>query len=101
MTTRENRPGGYSEAASKSATTDRNLTRRRAASQRLPALDCGRSDAWYYEPPTAGYELAAAHLLEHGLTPAPDVDGLRAMWRRGGCHRRAAGLIAQRWEMAS
>jgi hypothetical protein len=59
-----------------------------------------RSDPWWHEPPTAGYEIAAAHLLECGLTPAPDIDGLRQMWRSGN-GRRMAGLIAERWELAS
>ena len=75
------------------------LPRRRAASRRLPVLDCRRSDPWYYQPPVAGYPDAAAHLLELGLTPAPDIEGLRQMWRRGSCHRRDAARIAQAWEL--
>lgn len=95
--------------------TDHNLTRRRAASRRLPVLDCGRSDPWHYptlsnpkhvsdlpsEWGERGYAAAAHHLIELGLTPAPNRDGLRRMWRRGGCHRRAATLVAQAWELAS
>jgi hypothetical protein len=73
---------------------------RRAASRRLEALDCGRSDPWWYEPTTVGYEAAALHLLEHGLTPAPNREGLQAMWRRGGHCRQAAEFIAEAWELA-
>lgn len=73
------------------------LPRRRAASRRLHVHHhSGRSDPWWYEPPAAGYGEAAAHLLEHGLTPAPNVEGLRLMWRQGGRSRRNAELIAQR-----
>ena len=74
--------------------------RRRDAARRLPPLSTGRADPWRYEPPTAGYEDAAAYLLAAGLTPAPDIDGLRAMWRRGSHHRRDAARIAQAWEVA-
>ena len=78
----------------------RRLRLRRGASYRLPVLESGRSDPWWYAPPTAAYELAAAHLLGHGLTPAPNREGLQAMRRRGGHHYRAAKLIEQRWEAA-
>jgi hypothetical protein len=73
---------------------------RRAASWRLPELG-GRSDPWWHEPPTAGYEAAAVHLLDHGLLPAPDRDGLRQMWRRGAHHRQAAVRVAQAWEFVA
>jgi hypothetical protein len=98
MTQKESRPGIEGAASVNQGATK--FTRRRAASQRLPVLDCRRSDPWWHEPPTAGYEDAAAHLLERGLTPAPDRDGLRRMWRSGNS-RRMAGLIAQRWELVS
>jgi len=79
----------------------RHLRARRTASWRLPVHDCGRrSDPWWYEPPTAGYEKAAAHLIELGLTPAPNRGGLHRMWRRGGYQRRDAELVAARWELA-
>lgn len=102
MTQKKSRPGGYSETASNPMPrTGHNLTRRRAVSQRLPVLDCRRSDPWHYEPPTAGYEDAAAYLSERGLLPAPNCDGLRAMWRAGGSHRRNAARIAQAWELTA
>lgn len=75
--------------------------RRRAASWRLSIPDSGRADPWHYDPPTAGYEEAAAHLLGAGLLPAPNREGLRLMWLRGGYNRHAAELIAQRWESAA
>ena len=46
-----------------------------------------------------GYADAALHLLESGLLPAPNLDGLRLMWKAGGQSRHAAQLIAQRWEL--
>jgi hypothetical protein len=79
-----------------------NPRNRRRASWRLPVLDSGRSDPWWYpEPDERGYPAAAHHLIELGLTPAPHRDGLHLMWRRGGRSRQAAELIAQRWEVAS
>ena len=75
------------------------LHRRRRESWRLPVLESGRSEPWYYAPQAAGYEEAAHHLLGHGLLPAPNREGLRLMWGRGGHHRRAAELIAERWEL--
>jgi hypothetical protein len=80
----------------------RQARRRRATSWRLPELECRQSDPWFYpEPGERGYAAAAHHLLELGLTPAPERDGLRLMWKLGGHCRRAAGLIAQRWEMTA
>src|SRR5271165_4432617 len=79
------------------------LRRRRAASWRLPVLDSGRSDPWHYDdgPALHGYEVAASHLLGHGLTPAPNRVALRAMWRCGGTAQRAAEAIAGAWGLAS
>lgn len=73
--------------------------RRREASRRAPKLEhLDRSDPWWYAPPDErGYESAAHHLLDLGLTPAPNHEGLRVMWKRGGSSRRAAELIAERW----
>jgi hypothetical protein len=80
----------------------RQARRRRVTSWRLPVLECRLSDPWFYpEPGDRGYAAAAHHLLELGLTPAPNLDGLRLMWRRSGRSRQAAGLIAQRWGMAA
>ena len=110
---RESRPGGYSGTAAKStARTDHDLIRcrrrrlplraRRVASWRLPVLEsCGRSDPWHYEPPTTGYEAAALHLLELGLTPAPNIPAMQAMWTAGGESRRAVQIVAERWELAA
>ncbi len=70
---------------------------RRAASRRLPVQESRRSDPWWYDPPAAGYEDAVNHLLGQGLIPAPNREGLRAMWKRGGNSRASAELIAQRW----
>jgi hypothetical protein len=74
------------------------LRRRRNASYRRPELEhIGRSDPWHFEPPTAGYEDAAAHLLSH----APDPEGLREMWKRGGHERLDAETIAERWGLVA
>jgi hypothetical protein len=84
-------------------TTVSQLRARRATSWRLPVLDhSGRSDPWHYEPPgERGYPQAALHLLELGLTPAPNREGLRLLWRRGGHSRQAAEFIAQAWELVA
>jgi hypothetical protein len=76
--------------------------RRRRASYRLPALESGRSDPWWYQPPgPRGYEQAVLHLLERGLLPAPNREGLRVIHRLGGASRNAAQHIAQAWELAA
>jgi hypothetical protein len=83
------------------------LRRRRAASYRLPVLDSGRADPWYYDRPepsertVEGYCAAATHLLALGLVPAPDLDAMRLMWRRDVEQRRLAQYIAERWEVAA
>lgn len=77
----------------------RQARRRRAASWRLPELASSRSDPWHYEPPAASYEAAAAHLLELGLTPAPNLPALRAMWKTRGEGQRAAWAICERWDL--
>ena len=105
-------PGTESGATTTTATVDaldyiEGLRRRRAASYRLPVLDSGRSDPWYYDDPepserTAdGYFATAKHLLAVGLLPAPNLGAMRLMWRRGGEHRRFARLVAERWETAA
>jgi hypothetical protein len=76
----------------------RQLRARRAASYRLPVLESGRSDPSWHEPPGArGYEDAAMHLLEAGLLPAADREGLQLMHRRGCVCRKAAEFITERW----
>lgn len=77
------------------------LRRRRGASHRLQQLDSGVCDPWRYEPPTGGYPEAAAHLLAHGLTPAPNAAALREMWKAGGDERAAAQTVRERWAGSS
>jgi len=79
------------------------LCRRRAASWRLPVLDSsGRPDPWHYEPSgTTGYKDAVVHLLSLGLTPAPDLLALQAMWRADAESRRAAQVVAERWGLVA
>lgn len=73
------------------------LRRRRAASYRLPPLASGRRDPWFYDPPgQRGYEAAALHLLEHGLMPAANREGLQTMH-----DRQAAQLITDAWELVA
>ena len=73
------------------------LRRRRAAANKLPPLACGLRDPWWYPPPgTRGYEAAVLHLLERGLLPAPNREGLQAMR-----HRHAADHITQAWELVA
>jgi hypothetical protein len=79
----------------------RELRRRRATSWRLPVLESGRSEPWWYEPPgERGYPEAAEHLLHAGLTPAPNLPAMRSMWRSGGQSQRIARFITERWEAA-
>jgi hypothetical protein len=78
------------------------LRHRRLASQRSVPLGGGRRDPWWYEPPgECGYEQAALHILERGLLPAVNREGLRVMHRQGGASRNAAQDIAQAWELAA
>jgi hypothetical protein len=75
----------------------RQLKLRRAASRRLPD-----GDPWRYNRPgVAGYADAAAHLIELGLCPAPNVPALRAMWKAGGDNRYRAEFIAKTWELVA
>lgn len=91
-----------------SATADylADLKRRRAAAQRLAILPSGRAEPWRYEEPVItdqfidGYRDACQHLLAEGLTPAPNVPVMRAMWARGGDDQRLAIRIAEAWEVA-
>jgi hypothetical protein len=96
---RDDRPLRNHTDAAESSAYVRQLRARRLASWRLPVLEsCGRrSDPWWCpEPGERGYEDAARHLLDHGLTPAPNRLALQAMWRAGGESRRVAQVIAQR-----
>jgi hypothetical protein len=74
------------------------LRRRGAAADDMPPLACGRHDPWWYEPPRErAYEQAAMHLLDSGLMPAPNREGLLGMHRSGGVSRKAAQRIARAW----
>ena len=81
--------------------------RRRAASRRLPVLDSGRSDPWYYDPPAPsehaadGYYATAAHLISVGLLPAPDLGAMRIMWGRDAEQRNLARYISERWGVSA
>lgn len=114
--TREGRPGGNTEAALKSMGADydqhiptsRQLRRRRAASWRMEPLTSGRRDPWqrYDDPEPSerlvdGYRDAVAHLGFLGLTAAPRIPEMRALWRRGGDDQRVVRMLAERWEIAA
>ena len=112
------RPSGYQAArpVQKSATTtDKPIIchagvaqwfRRRRASQRLVALDCGCADPWKCrcrrpDPPLTdhqvdGWRATAQHLLDGGTVPMVPAEVLRRMHRRGGADRR---LAQQLWEL--
>jgi hypothetical protein len=63
----------------------------------MRTLASGRQDPWWHPPPgSRGYPEAALHLLEHGLMPAPNREGLEAMR-----DRKAAQRIAQAWGLAA
>lgn len=113
-TNEESRPAGNG-AASKVTSQGcaqyiAGIRRRRAATYRLPALDCGHADPWtckchddtdestgqYID----GYRDAAQHLMVQGLTPAPNLPAMRGLWRRGGADRDLVRGIAERWEVA-
>jgi hypothetical protein len=72
-----------------------NRRKRPAPPQRRPIRDNPTADH------SKGYEDAALHLLDHGLMPAANLEGLRLMWRRGGHSRQAAAVIAQAWDLAA
>jgi hypothetical protein len=76
----------------------RQLRRRRAASWRLPPLDCGCRDPWpcrCTEPPLSAKMLdagrqAAEDILRSGYVPLLQFEVLRALYRRGGSDRALA-----------
>ncbi|WP_276761617.1 hypothetical protein [Mycolicibacter arupensis] len=86
------------------------LRRRRAAARDMRPLPCGCCDPWtcrHYDEPVEitdqfinGYRDACEHLLAEGLTPAPNVPVMRAMWARGGNDQRLALKVAEAWEVA-
>ena len=79
------------------------LRRRRAASRRLPPLDCGCPDPWpcrCTEPPLTAHRVdsgrdAALHVLAGGHVPLLELEVLRALYRRGGADRELADLLHQ------
>jgi hypothetical protein len=83
------------------------LRRRRAASYRLPVLDSGHADPWFYddiepsERTADGYYAAAQHLIAAGFLPAPNIPAMRLMWRRDDEQRELVRYIAERWEVAA
>jgi hypothetical protein len=88
------------------------LRRRRAyADKSCHLLACGRcTDPWtcrcYDDPEMSeryidGYRDAALDLLSEGLTPAPNVEAMRILWRRGGNDQRLAVRLAELWEVAA
>lgn len=85
-------------------------SRRRAAAQRLPVLECGCRDPWTCrcclgEQPSRlavdAYRDAAIMLFGQGMTPAPRIPEMRALWRRGGEDRLLVEKISLRWEVAA
>lgn len=98
--TKENRPAGN---GADSRTTGCNhyihgLRQRRAATYRLPVLDCGCTDPWTCRCTTAELTTdsavaAADHLTRHGLAPLFGIGQGRALWRCG--HRDLAVLCVQ------
>ena len=87
------------------------LRRRRQAADDMRRMDCGCTDPWpcrhsdqttvLSEHQIDAYRAAAQTLLENGLTPAPNVECLRALWRRGGKDRMLVRDISQRWVVAA
>ena len=74
-------------------------------------LWCGCRDPWtcrHYDEPKPltdhgvdAYRAAALALIEAGCCPAPNIDALRALWRRGGADRELVLEISQRWVVAA
>jgi hypothetical protein len=74
----------------------------------MEPLPCGHSDPcsrhFDREPSERNadaYSAAAQHLLDAGLQPAPNLEAMRVMWRRGGAEQRLAREIADRWDVAA
>jgi len=108
MPDKENRPAGNGAESRTTGCTNyiHGLRQRRAATYRLPVLDCGHADPWtchHHRPKLTGRSWldAAAHLLEQGLLPAPDLDAMRTAWRTGGADRALALKVAERWDVAA
>lgn len=100
MPDNENRPAGNGAESRTTGCTQyiHQLRQRRAATYRLPILDCGHVDPLMCRcqtrPLTTDSAVAAAeHLLHHGLTPLFDIDQARDLWRTG--HRDYARHCVQ------
>jgi hypothetical protein len=109
-------PGTESGATTTTTTVDalnyiNGCRRRRAATYRVPPIDCGCADPWTcrcYDAPEPsernadGYHAAALHLLAAGLLPAPNLGAMRTLWRRRDSEQRElARHIAERWDVAA
>ncbi len=68
---------------------------------RDPEHDVHRCSSEITDVMIDAYSAAAQHLLDHGVTPAPNVPAMRVMWRRGGADQRLARRISERWEMVA
>jgi len=90
----QSRPSPNDTNTAESTAYVRQLRLRRDAARRI----CG-GDPWRWEPVSTGYSQAVMHLIGLGLLPAPNRDALRTMHRAGGCYRRAATLVGERWEL--
>lgn len=87
------------------------MKRRRAYADTAGRLTCGRcTDPWTcrcYNPDQIteryvdGYRDAAESLLAQGLPPAPNIQAMRMMWRRGGHDQQIARRISELWEVAA
>ena len=62
---------------------------------------CRHHDGPPSEKMLDAYAEAAAHLVNIGLTPGPNIPAMRRMWRRGGDGFRLAVQIAERWGLAA
>lgn len=110
MPTNEKRPAGNGADSRTTGCTHyiAGLGRRRAATYRLPPTGCCR-DPWTCrcdnrdpsERMVDGYRDAVVHLHVLGLTAAPRIPEMRALWRRGGDDHRLVRMLAERWEIAA
>lgn len=85
------------------------LRNRRDAAKRSVPHDCTCRDTWtcrcydrseLTERHVDAYRDAVLHLLDNGMMPAPDIQAMRVMWRRGGRERHIVSEIASSWEAA-
>lgn len=100
MPEKRNRPAGNGAESTTTGCTHyiEGLRRRRAATYRLPQLECGCVDPWTCrcttdELTTDSAVAAADHLGRHGLAPLFSINAGRALWRGG--HRDIATMCVQ------